>query len=152
MLHPWLIGAASVGVAAVIAIVMVTRHREPAATSVPTQMAQSQVNRSRKRRSRRAQPAHPGSGAEAGGSPGGTAGCSSRPPTAAAEAAALRRHANAPLYTGPLVRYSVLRSGPSGDAVRIEVVSQLAGNLALYRTDAAGQWQRVFPATVRGFR
>ena len=37
------------------------------------------------------------------------------------------RYANAPLYTGPLVRYSVLRSGPSGDAVRIEVVSQLAG-------------------------
>jgi hypothetical protein len=44
------------------------------------------------------------------------------------------------------VRYSVLRSGPSGDAIRIEVVSQLAGELALYRMDAAGQWQRVFPA------
>ena len=44
------------------------------------------------------------------------------------------------------MRYSVLRSGPSGDAVRIEVVSELAGRLALYRVDAAGQWQRVFPA------
>jgi hypothetical protein len=53
--------------------------------------------------------------------------------------------ANAPLYNGPLVRYSVQRSGPSGDAIRIEVVSQLAGNLALYRMGAAGQWQRVFP-------
>ncbi len=56
----------------------------------------------------------------------------------------------APLYTGPLVRYSLLRSGPSGDAVRIEVVSQLAGNLALYQADAAGQWQRVFPVNAPG--
>jgi len=52
--------------------------------------------------------------------------------------------ANAPLYSGPLVRYSLLRSGPSNAAFRIEVVSQLAGYLALYRVDA-GQWQRVFP-------
>jgi hypothetical protein len=58
--------------------------------------------------------------------------------------------ANAPLYSGPLVRYSVLRSGPSGDAVRIEVVSQVAGSLTLYRADADGQWQRVFPANGPG--
>lgn len=52
---------------------------------------------------------------------------------------------NSPLYSGPLVRYLLLRSGPSGGAIRIEVVSQLAGYLALYRVDEAGQWQRVFP-------
>lgn len=52
---------------------------------------------------------------------------------------------NVPLYNGPLVRYSLLRSGPAGDAVRLEVVSQVAGNLALYRMDATGQWQRVYP-------
>jgi hypothetical protein len=55
--------------------------------------------------------------------------------------------ANAPLYSGPLVRYSLLRSGPSGGAIRIEVVSQVAGYLALYRVDDAGQWQRVYPVT-----
>jgi hypothetical protein len=53
---------------------------------------------------------------------------------------------DAVLYQGPLVRYSVIRSGPAGDAIRIEVVSQLPGNLALYRRDAQGQWQRVYPA------
>ena len=52
---------------------------------------------------------------------------------------------NSPLYNGPLVRYSLLRSGPSNAAFRIEVVSRLAGYLALYRVDDAGQWQRVFP-------
>jgi len=54
------------------------------------------------------------------------------------------------LYDGPLVRYSVLRSGPSGDAVRIEVVSEVAGTLALYQIDDAGQWQRVFPVNSPG--
>ncbi len=51
----------------------------------------------------------------------------------------------APLYNGPVVRYSVLRSGPAGDAVRIKVVSQVPGYMALYRADADGQWQRVYP-------
>ena len=54
--------------------------------------------------------------------------------------------ANATLYTGPLVRYSLLRSKTASDALRVEVVSQVAGTLSLYRADAAGQWQRVFPA------
>jgi hypothetical protein len=49
------------------------------------------------------------------------------------------------LYQGPLVRYSVIRSGPAGDAIRLEVVSQLAGNLSLYRRDPEGQWQRLYP-------
>jgi hypothetical protein len=53
----------------------------------------------------------------------------------------------AALYSGPLVRYSLLRSGPSGAAIRIEVVSQVAGYLALYRVDDVGQWQRVYPVT-----
>ena len=53
--------------------------------------------------------------------------------------------AGAPLYNGPLVRYSVLRSKGTDDGVRIEVVSQIPGYMALYRADAAGQWQRVYP-------
>ena len=54
------------------------------------------------------------------------------------------------LYNGPLVRYSLLRSKTAGDGVRVEVVSQVAGLLALYRSDASGQWQRVFPANAPG--
>jgi len=51
----------------------------------------------------------------------------------------------APLYNGPLVRYLVLHSKAAVDAVRIEVVSQVPGHMALYRADARGQWQRVYP-------
>ena len=51
----------------------------------------------------------------------------------------------APLYNGPLVRYSVLRSKAADDGVRIEVVSQIPGYMALYRANAEGQWQRVYP-------
>ena len=46
--------------------------------------------------------------------------------------------ANAPLYQGPLVRYSLVRSGPSGEAVRVDVTPAIAGYLALYQVDAAG--------------
>lgn len=52
---------------------------------------------------------------------------------------------NAPLYQGPLVRYSVVRSGPDGNAIRVEVSTQIAGYLALYRVDAAGNSKRVYP-------
>lgn len=132
MLHPWLIGAASMGVAAVIAIVMVTWHREPPLGAVleAPRPAPAIPAPARKQAARElARPAQ-------------------LTPRVAGNA---RLYANAPLYTGPLVRYSVLRSGPSGDAVRIEVVSQLAGSLTLYRADAAGQWQRLFPANGPGF-
>ena len=54
--------------------------------------------------------------------------------------------ANAPFYTGPLVRYSVVRSGPAGDEIRVAVTAQLAGYLALYRVDPAGNLKRVYPA------
>jgi hypothetical protein len=54
------------------------------------------------------------------------------------------------LYNGPLLRYSLLRSGPAGNAVRVEVVSQVAGTIALYQADAAGQWRRVFPLNAPG--
>jgi hypothetical protein len=53
--------------------------------------------------------------------------------------------AAAPLYNGPLVRYSVLRSKAADEGVRIEVVSQIPGYMALYRVDVRGQWQRVYP-------
>ncbi len=54
--------------------------------------------------------------------------------------------ANAPFYTGPLVRYSLIRSGPAGDNIRVEVTSTLAGYLALYRVEPAGNLKRVYPA------
>jgi hypothetical protein len=53
--------------------------------------------------------------------------------------------ANVPLYLGPLVRYSVVRSGPAGDDIRVQVTTGLAGYLALYQVDAAGNSKRVYP-------
>jgi outer membrane biosynthesis protein TonB len=53
--------------------------------------------------------------------------------------------ASAPLYTGPLVRYSLVRSGPAADSVQVEVTAHLAGYLALYRVDAAGNATRIYP-------
>ncbi len=43
------------------------------------------------------------------------------------------------------MRYSVVRSGPDGNAIRVEVSTQIAGYLALYRVDAAGNSKRVYP-------
>jgi Domain of unknown function (DUF4384) len=53
--------------------------------------------------------------------------------------------ATAPLYQGPLVRYSIVRSGPAGDAVRIDISTGIAGYLALYRVDASGKSTRIYP-------
>jgi hypothetical protein len=53
---------------------------------------------------------------------------------------------NAPLYQGPLVRYSLLRSGPAGDEVRVQVSTGVAGYLALYQVNPNGTTQRVYPA------
>ncbi len=53
-------------------------------------------------------------------------------------------------YTAPLVRYSVIRDRPASDAVRIEVVSQIPGSMALYRATPEGQWQRVYPLNDAG--
>jgi hypothetical protein len=53
--------------------------------------------------------------------------------------------ANAPIYQGPLVHYSLVRSGPAGNEVRVEVSTRIAGYLALYRLDAAGKSTRVYP-------
>lgn len=170
----WLIGTASVTAAAVIAIVIVTGRREPAATSVPRQIAQSEprleapavapvvpVPERREAKRRKAQPAPlavPVPAPLAAPVPAPRAAPAAAPPAAGlALREAFRPQdltagiaADAPLYTGPLVRTSVLRSGPSGDAIRIEVVSEVAGRLTLYRAAAAGQWQRVFPANGAG--
>jgi hypothetical protein len=53
--------------------------------------------------------------------------------------------AGAPLYEGPLVRYSLVRSGPNGDALRVDVTSGVAGYIALYEVDAAGNSKQVYP-------
>jgi hypothetical protein len=165
-MQPWLIGTATVAVAAVIAIAIVTRHREPAATSVPTQIAQSvaepklEAPPTEARQPEAPQPAPAVPAPERKGAAhlvARSAALAARPAAALALQQAIAKQepttdiANASLYTGPLVRYAVLRSGPSGDAIRIQVVSELAGNLALYRMDAGGQWQRVFPASGPGF-
>jgi hypothetical protein len=54
---------------------------------------------------------------------------------------------NAPLYQGPLVRYSLVRSGPAGDRISVQVTSAMAGYLALYEVDAAGNLKRIYPAS-----
>jgi hypothetical protein len=54
--------------------------------------------------------------------------------------------ANAALYQGPLVRYSLVRSGAAGDEVRVEVTTGTAGYLALYEVDTAGNSKRAYPA------
>lgn len=54
--------------------------------------------------------------------------------------------ANAPLYQGPLVRYSVVRSGAAGEEIRVGVITGIAGYLALYQMDSAGNSKRVYPA------
>jgi hypothetical protein len=54
---------------------------------------------------------------------------------------------NAPQYQGPLVRYSIIRSGPAGDGVRVAVTTGIPGYLALYAVDAAGNSKRVYPAS-----
>jgi len=156
MRRPWVIGTAGVAVAAVVAVAIVIAQRKPAqqAPAVP-QIAPSEIAQSpaqpkpiepkaaAPRNKKSAPPIPPPAIREFAPSPvGGIVGAIGG---AAAESAA-----NAPLYSGPLVRYSVLRSGPSGDAIRIEVVSQLAGSLALYRMGVAGQWQRVFPMNGSG--
>ncbi len=51
-----------------------------------------------------------------------------------------------PLYQGPLVQYAVLRSGPEGRAIRVQVTTGIAGYLALYEVDTAGNSTRVYPA------
>jgi Domain of unknown function (DUF4384) len=48
-------------------------------------------------------------------------------------------------YQGPLVQYSLVRSGPDGDAVQVEVTTEIAGYLALYELDAAGNSKLVYP-------
>ena len=54
--------------------------------------------------------------------------------------------ANAPVYQGPLVRYSLLRTGPDGHAVRVQVTTGVAGYLALYEVADSGSTTRVYPA------
>lgn len=54
--------------------------------------------------------------------------------------------ANAPLYQGPLVQYSVARGRYDGNAVRVNVTLAIAGYLALYHVDTAGNFMRVYPA------
>ncbi len=54
---------------------------------------------------------------------------------------------NAPLYQGPLVKYSLIRSGPEGQDIRVEVTPQVGGYLALFQVDESGNSTRVYPAS-----
>jgi hypothetical protein len=51
----------------------------------------------------------------------------------------------APLYQGPLVRYSLIRGGSNGEDLRVEVSTRIAGYVALYRLDPAGNYARIYP-------
>jgi hypothetical protein len=59
--------------------------------------------------------------------------------------------ANAPLYQGPLVRYKILKTGSARDEVRVEVSTLVAGYVALYQMDAAGNSKRVYPVDEPAF-
>ncbi len=50
------------------------------------------------------------------------------------------------------MRYSLIRGGPAGDNIRVEVTTNLAGYLALYRVDAAGNLKRIYPADAVAMR
>jgi hypothetical protein len=52
---------------------------------------------------------------------------------------------NAPLYQGPLLRYKLIRGGPAGDAIQVEVTPATTGYLALYQADPGGKFKRVYP-------
>jgi hypothetical protein len=140
MRRPWLIGAAGVAAAVVAVAIFISQHK-PAQQPPALQIAQGRIEP--KMEAPQPAPVAP--------APARRAAVRAQAPSAQLAARpAAGPVLDAPLYRGPLVRYSVLRSGPSGDAVRIEVVSQVAGDLALYRVDASGQWQRVFPANGPG--
>ncbi|HEX5229790.1 MAG TPA: hypothetical protein VFW44_18890 [Bryobacteraceae bacterium] len=53
---------------------------------------------------------------------------------------------DAPLYQGPLLRYSLVRGRQDDRAVRVEVTTGIAGYVALYEVDGAGNAKRVYPA------
>ncbi len=67
-------------------------------------------------------------------------------------------------YRGPLLRYSLVSRNASGgysplaagvaprsgDAVRITVLSAVAGYLSLYQLDASGDWKRLAPQAEQG--
>ncbi len=146
----WLVSAASVAVAASIAIAVVRWQRPVVSPALAVQIAQTpiepkleaplQLEAPRKvekkalrqfRAKREAVAPAPQSAQAING--------------VAAEAVA-----PAPLYNGPLVRYLVLRDKDAEGAVRIEVVSQIPGSMALYRANAEGQWQRVYPLNEAG--
>lgn len=52
---------------------------------------------------------------------------------------------DAALYQGPLLRYSLVRGGRDDRAVQVDVTSGIAGYVALYELDAAGNTKRVYP-------
>ncbi len=153
--RPWLIGTAGVALASAIVIAVLVWQRTPSQPAPAIQIASTQNPQTESApKAIEPQPSEPRDAV----TPKMKRKPAPRPspPVAAATPAgavmgaiggAMNQDAavNAPLYNGPLLRTSVLRSGPSGDRIRIEVVSQVTGNLALYRIDAAGQWQHVFP-------
>jgi len=176
----WLVGTASLAVAAAIAIAVVLWERPPMRPAPVVQMAEKvepklealpveprsvAPKNLRQYRPKAVAPAQPAAGlvlpdqqqqalgqqqgqdqnAVVNGVIGGVvASAPVPPPRKQVLAPTFAADAIAPLYKGPLVRYSLLRS-KAADAVRIEIVSQVPGYMALYRADAEGQWQRVYP-------
>ena len=138
----WAFGVALPAAAAVIAIVVMNRADAPKLVSMSQPAAPTEV-------APKLAPTVPAPQAQAIPAPVPleSARRPEAPVASAFSAAAVRPlPPDAPLYQGPLVRYSVIRSGPDGNAIRVEVTTGIAGYLALYRLDAAGNSTLVYPA------
>jgi hypothetical protein len=167
----WLLGVAIPAVAAVVVIVVMNRANAPRLIAPPAQVASSQIspqqppappeNEPAAKEQSRAEALDRGARAMPLLAPQAPAPAQFESPRTAR--ASLRANApppipdairqqfaqgfaGTPFYQGPLVQYSLVRSGPAGDAVRVEVSTGIAGYLALYQVDPAGNSKRVYPA------
>jgi len=160
----WMFGVAIPAVAAVIVIALMNRAKPPEPVAPPVQIAAKQA------------PPAPAAAAPAPlepkkqsktpaleklarvTPPGATAARSFLVAAPVAMPDAIRQQfaadlaASSPLYQGPLVRYSVIRSGPAGELVSLEVTTGIAGYLALYEVGAAGNPKRVYPVSQPALR
>jgi hypothetical protein len=146
----WMFGVAIPAMVAVIVIVLMNRANAPRLIAPPVQSASDQ--------SAADQITADQSAADLKSAPAAAPIPSTRTPMASLRVGApqqmpeaIRQQfgsgfaANGPLYQGPLVKYALVRSGPKGNEIRVDLTPQIAGYLALYRVDAAGNSQRVHP-------
>jgi hypothetical protein len=163
----WMFGVAIPAVAAVIVIVLMNRARPPEPVAPPVQIASNQAAPAPEAPQPKAAPLELKKQSKTPASerlarvtpPAATAARSFLVATPVAMPDAIRQQfaadvvANAPLYQGPLVRYAVIRGGPAGDTVSVEVTTGIAGYLALYEVGSAGENpKRVYPVSQPALR